>query len=230
VSSGSGTAAILNSLVAGNEAVSSGGGIYQEGKCVLVNTTVVNNRANNRGGIDAYYSSGTSTPYSYPAELYLYNSLVWGNTATSSGSNMYVYKASANTYADTFKVRSSLIENAGAAAYTGTGTTTLFTGTVLLGSRSYDLAFDTGLYGAGVATGQEGSIFAGYAGGNYKLKSGSTAQNKGDMDYYPAAGPAAFAAKHGLTLSQEAIDALTPRWNEDLAGNNRFAGTIDIGA
>jgi hypothetical protein len=253
---GLGQVYILNSLFAGNEArsdgvvISGGGGLYSSGVCTLVNTTVVNNRSGTNGyggGVNfSWYRTGSSN-YAYTYEQYLYNSLIWGNTATSGGANMYGegYSSSATILGNKFIARSSLIENAGTDTYSGTSpssTRTLFTGTQVVTNRAYDLVFPSGLYGnAAFWSGKQTSIFNNYAGGNYRLGSGSPALDKGNDDttkypanaasgeYYPPS-PAAFAARYGLSLSQEAIDVLTPRWNQDLAGNNRFKGTIDIGA
>jgi hypothetical protein len=183
-------------------------------------------------------------------QLYLYNSLVWGNTATTaSGRNIHVEGTTANggNYKGEFIVRSSLIENAGLASYSGTYLNS-FSGTYVITNRSYDLAFPSGLWDSGPTfwIGKEVSIFAGYAGGNYRLKDSlSLAVNKGNDDatnypspssgdqYYPNT-PAAFATKHSITLSAEAQTFLDERWNQDLDLDEnvtgRFnGGVIDIG-
>jgi hypothetical protein len=91
----------------------------------------------------------------------------------------------------------------------------------------------------GFAAGQEGSIFADYYGGDYRLASNSPAKNNGNKDgntyedYYQNS-PGAFMTKHGITtLGQDAIDFLILNWNLDLDGNSRIkpvGGDIDIGA
>jgi hypothetical protein len=244
---------VLNSLFAGNELIGSvgygsnfgGGGLFSGGFCTLINTTVVNNYANSYGG-GVYFGFAGGTNNSVPVifEQYLYNSLVWGNTAEYSGNNLYGNASTLGTIlGNQFIVRSSLIENAETNTYFGTALSsliTLFPG-IQVNRRDYDLKFLSGLYGdANFWMAKAGTIFD----GNYHLQNGSMAVNRGnDTDtlydpdntgelYYPDS-PEGFAARYGLDLSTEALNALRPRWNKDLAGENRFRGAgavIDIGA
>jgi hypothetical protein len=139
---------------------------------------VVNNRATQARGGGIYFTAGeTATNAKQALNLYVYNSLIWGNTAMNANSGPNIYGERTSSYltvagtplGNGLIVRSSLIENAGTAAdingtfgYLSPGSDTsreedLFPGVTLRISRTnatvaevpipYDLKFLSGLYG-----------------------------------------------------------------------------------
>nr|WP_319401005.1 T9SS type A sorting domain-containing protein [uncultured Carboxylicivirga sp.] len=77
------TTQLINCLIYNNECNRWGGGVYQDldqGTTTLFNCTVVNNHSNDTGG--GLFGN-------LVGNLTVYNSIVWGNTAESTGSNTF---------------------------------------------------------------------------------------------------------------------------------------------
>ena len=77
-------AVIANSYIAGNSTKCAGGGIYAKAQCHIVNCTVVGNESKWGGGI----ALGNSIDYK-KFQIYVYNTIVSGNTATDTTSDGY---------------------------------------------------------------------------------------------------------------------------------------------
>ena len=86
VNSGSGNAALVNNLIAGNSvAVGPGGGIFvsnEAGNAVLTNNTITGNSAEGLGGGIYAFMKAEATA----SVLNIYNNIIYGNTATGAGS------------------------------------------------------------------------------------------------------------------------------------------------
>lgn len=73
---------IMNNTISNNSASTEGGGIdcYSGSNPTITNNTISNNWATKGGGISCYYSSPT-----------LYNTILWGNTADTSGAQVLLF-------------------------------------------------------------------------------------------------------------------------------------------
>jgi hypothetical protein len=145
--------ALTNVLISGNTSVAEGGGIYTiNGSPQPINTTIVGNTASSGGGF--YVETATNV------RMYLYNSIVWGNTKTNGTTK--------DNFAGDLRGEYSLVEG-----YTfpdGTGN--------LVGDAINDPLFMSPQSASAAPT----------SGGNYRLRPNSAVIDKGS-DTYVAAVP-----------------------------------------
>jgi hypothetical protein len=198
---------LTNVTISGNYAYTYGGGISNNNNCspVLTNVTLSGNYANG-----TYGSGGGGMCNLTDSAPKIRNSIVWGNTASAGGPNVY---NNSSTPVFTYSIVQG---SGGSGAWVGSFGTN--GGDNLDVDPEFEEWKDPSVPGW-VATPH----------GDYRLKSSppSPAINAGSDGLYPAnADDAIFPA----SLSAELKAAISSALQHDLAGNARPQGTIDMGA
>lgn len=198
---------VVNTKIEGNISGYEGGGVYLNSYCRLVNCLVANNTVNDDDGAGVYatgsgtsvisstivnnYINSTSTSYkgagvyAYNSGFEMWNTLVWGNKRNTTSSQFGYSSQPTAVYFCGIQ----------GTAYAGTGNISLS-----VENEGEDLS---PMFMAPTA-----NVGAGYTGGDWTLKMGSAAINKGTLTGLPVTLP-----------------------NLDLAGNDRVQqNKIDLGA
>jgi hypothetical protein len=236
--------ALVNVTISGNTADRSGGGICNEDSSpVLVNVTISGNSASGTEGGGGIYNDNSSPV--------LVNTLISGNTATNSGGGIYNNGSSslklvnvtiAGNYA---QVKGGGVVNDNTAPGSLTIKNSIIWGNTAVGisgstTVTYSMVQESSSTSNGNIDGTtmtspfvewidpSGTGWASTTGGNYCLKTGSLAIDKGNNGEYPA--DADTGVFSGITLSTEAKVAINAGLETDLAGNARKNDIIDMGA
>ncbi|MBP3557939.1 MAG: fibronectin type III domain-containing protein, partial [Thermoguttaceae bacterium] len=203
-----GTLTATGLTISGNETTDQGGGLYVKGTATLLNSTISGNSAAWGGGAAVWET------------LNLTNALVVENSATSGGGGFYVGGTA------TFRNATIVANKAGwggGLQASSNEATTLYN-TILATNVGGDVADNATLVAYNVlsshTTWDAGSnnyaynvsqpLFKDASSGDYRLATNSQALDKGNDAY--------------------AVDATGAELTTDLAGNPRFAGTVDLGA
>jgi hypothetical protein len=231
---------LANVRIRGNLSFGRGGGIYISGgltsyDAMLFNTEISGNSANTGGGGGIYADNG--------AKITISNATISGNSA-SPGAGIYYD----NLILDDMTIYDSILWNGASGVYPGVdpavykNTLAEHKGGIVTSTPSSLVSY------TGLATALfEGPVSSAPALGDYRLKGGSFAINKGVNADYPLdefddvnlSSPvyseledflSDLAAILTIPLSGEIQDVLLDSLTADLAGNDRFNGAIDLGA